>query len=213
MSHLNTRSDGGLTTRRIEALSDGVFAIAMTLLVLELHVPRIEVERAAAQLAPALRALAPHLVTFMVSFVLLGTLWVGQHFQFHWVRRANRTLIWINLFFLMCISFLPFSAALLSEYGANRHAVLVYGVNLLLAGLFLALSWRYAMHRGFVVQALSAAICRGIEIRIWGGFAVYALSTILAFVDPRISLFGFVVVPVVYILPGRVDRHLSRLDS
>jgi uncharacterized membrane protein len=213
MSQIGASNAGGLTTQRIEALSDGVFAIAMTLLVLELHVPRIAAERVAEDLAPALRALAPNLVAFVVSFVLLGTLWVGQHFQFHWVRRTNRPLIWINLFFLMCISFLPFSAALLSEYGANRHAVLVYGVNLLLAGLLLALSWRYAMHHGFVAQALSPAICRSIELRIWGGFAAYALSAILAFVDPRISLVGFVLVPVAYILPGRVDRHFSKADS
>jgi uncharacterized membrane protein len=208
-----TAPTGGLSTVRIEALSDGVFAIAMTLLVLEMHVPRLEPEQVASGLTPALLKLGPSLLAYVVSFVLLGTLWVGQSFQFHWIRRSDRTFLWIHLGFLMCICFLPFSAALLSEYGSIRQAALIYGVNLLLAGTFLDRSWHYAVGRGLVARQLSAEARHAILLRTRGGFLVYALATLAAFVAPWLSLIGFVAVPIAYILPGRVDRHLPTGES
>jgi uncharacterized membrane protein len=204
---------GSLSTVRIEALSDGVFAIAMTLLVLEMHVPRLEPEQVTGGLTGALLKLGPNLLAYVVSFVLLGTLWVGQSFQFHWVRRSDRTFLWIHLGFLMCICFLPFSAALLSEYGAIRQATLIYGVNLLLAGSFLDRSWHYSLGHGLVARELSAEARHGIQLRTRGGLLIYALATLAAFVAPWLSLIGFIAVPIAYILPGRVDRHLPAGDS
>jgi uncharacterized membrane protein len=181
----------------------------MTLLILDIHVPHLPDTGGGSGLGPALLQLWPRLAAYIISFVLLGTLWVGQSFQFHWIRRSDRPLLWLSLGFLMCVAFLPFSAALLSEYGASRNAVLVYGGNLLLAGLFLDQGWHHAVRRNLLGRELSPEACRGISRRTRGGFLVYLVSTLLAFADPRLSLLGFIVVPIAYIRPGLVDRHLD----
>ncbi len=104
----------GLPVNRIEALSDGVFAIAMTLLVLELHVPDVS-SAETGPLAAALLAMWPKFVSFGLGFVLLGSLWVGQHYQFHYVRRTDRPLLWLHLALLLVCSLVPFAVALLGR--------------------------------------------------------------------------------------------------
>src|SRR5215470_5668536 len=99
-------SPQGLTKSRIEALSDGIFAVAMTLLVLDIKPPAV---MQATALPRELLALWPRCLSYVVSFLMLGIYWVGQHNQFHLIRWADRTLLWINVVFLMAISFVPFS--------------------------------------------------------------------------------------------------------
>jgi uncharacterized membrane protein len=93
---------------RIEALSDGIFAIVMTLLILEFHVPNLPLNAPNVEVAPALLALWPKFVSYTVTFVSLGYFWVGHHIMYHAIRRADRTLLWLNIFFFMFVSLLPF---------------------------------------------------------------------------------------------------------
>ncbi|MGH7853350.1 MAG: TMEM175 family protein, partial [Candidatus Binatia bacterium] len=94
---------------RIEALSDGIFAIVMTLLILELHVPNLPPAAPNVEVTPALIALWPKFVSYLVAFVSLGVFWVGHHMMYHAIRRADRTLLWLNIVFFMFVSLLPFS--------------------------------------------------------------------------------------------------------
>src|SRR4051812_40441782 len=110
----------GASPHRIEALVDGVFAVAMTILVLELHVPELGPKATDADLLSALGELAPKILSYASGFVILGTLWIGHHFQFHYIRRSSRALLWINLSFLLVSASLPFAVALLGTYGAMR---------------------------------------------------------------------------------------------
>jgi uncharacterized membrane protein len=198
-------------TNRIEALADGVFAIAMTLLVLEIHVPRLPPPVAGAALARALLALAPNVAGYAVSFIILGTLWIGHHNHFHFIRRADRTLLWINVFYLACIAFLPFATALLASYRDQPLAFAVYGGTLLLAGAFLYAHWAYATTgRRLVDPDLSDAAIAAAKRRIASGFAVYVTATLLSLLSTAAALGLFAVMPLVYMLPGRVDRHLTR---
>jgi hypothetical protein len=113
-------------TTRIEAFSDGVIAIAITLLVLEVRVPHVEEGES---LWDALRGLWPSYVGFGLSFVIIGIIWANHHEMFDFITRANRTLVLLNLLFLLCVGFLPFPTALLAEYlgrEGERAAVNVY---------------------------------------------------------------------------------------
>jgi uncharacterized membrane protein len=93
----------GLGKNRIEALSDGIFAIAMTLLILELHIPNLRHNAPNVQVVPALVKLLPAFGTYVVSFISLGVFWVGHHNMYHAIRRADRVLLWLNIIFL-CLS-------------------------------------------------------------------------------------------------------------
>lgn len=105
---------------RIEALSDGVFSIAMTLLVLELKVPELSHHATNDELLAALAKLRPSFLTFFITFMISGTFWFLHHLTFHFVKHMNQVLCWINLFFLMFVSLLPFSAGLLGHF-AGQH--------------------------------------------------------------------------------------------
>jgi uncharacterized membrane protein len=197
----------GLAKGRVEALSDGVFAIAMTILVLGLQVPE---SSTAPELRARLWALWPKLASYALSFVMLGVLWIGHHYQMHYIRRTNRALIWLNLVFLLAITFLPFSTAVLGNCYREPLAVAVYGGTVIVAGAFLLLHWLYATHRpGMVDAELHPGVARLLSARIVLGLALSALAIVLGFVDTRLSLVVFLSMPLVYFLRSRVDRHTS----
>ncbi len=106
----------GLKPNRMEALSDGVFAIVMTLLVIELSVPLISKLKAAEELGGMLTEMWPKFLAFAVSFLVLGILWSIHHFQFHFIKRSNGMFTWINILFLLSVALIPFSTALIGEY-------------------------------------------------------------------------------------------------
>jgi uncharacterized membrane protein len=105
-----------LGRNRIEALTDGVFAVAMTLPVLDIKVPELRQPTGTADLPLKLLGLGPKLLSYSVSFTILGVYWVGHHIQLSFIRRADRPLLWINILFLLWVALVPFSTALLGEY-------------------------------------------------------------------------------------------------
>jgi len=212
-----TGTGGGLSTGRLEALVDGVFAVAMTLLVLTLSVPREKPGLSPAaltrQLGHDLYALRFTALTYAISFVIAGVYWVGHHNQFPVIRRADRVLLWITVLFLMGVTGIPFSTALLGTYPDQQIAVVLYGVNLIAIGLVLALQWWYATsnHR-LTDDDLDPLLVRQVMRRILMGPLAYLLAIGLSFASPALSLAIYALVPLLYILPGRVDRHLSAPD-
>jgi uncharacterized membrane protein len=172
--NIEAASPQGLTKSRIEALSDGIFAVAMTLLVLDIKPPAVI---QAAAVPRALLALWPRFLSYAVSFLMLGIYWVGQHNQFHLIRCADRTLLWINIVFLMAISFVPFSTALLSAYPLQPSAQTVYGGNLIAIGMILLWHWTYATHRHRLVDPeLDDRMIRSVIRRILIGPALFTLA-------------------------------------
>jgi uncharacterized membrane protein len=134
----------GQSVERLAALSDGVFAVAMTLLVLDLRVPAAEAVHSEHDLWRALLALSPRLVMYMMSFLTLGIFWVGQQTQLNHLARSDRGLSWIHILFLFAVSITPFSTMLLAEFFAYRLALIAYWLNILLLGATLYLSWQSA---------------------------------------------------------------------
>lgn len=133
-----------LGKNRIEALSDGVFAIAMTLLVLEIHVPELPANASNLQLGPALVHLWPKFLSYGVSFISLGVYWVAHHNMYHLIRRSDRVLLWLNLLFFLFAAFLPFSTSVLNDFRQTQVAPLFFGANLTIIGWLLFLQWAYA---------------------------------------------------------------------
>jgi len=132
---------------RITALVDGIFAVAMTLLVLDLKLPEGIKMNTDAEVWRQLAALRGHFLIYALSFVVLGTYWVGNHFQFHFVRKVDRGFLWLNLLFLLFITLLPFSTNLLGGSHDLHVPVVVYGINVLLLSLILLVSLRYLTQR------------------------------------------------------------------
>src|SRR2546427_10695487 len=184
----------GQSVERLAALSDGIFAVAMTLLVLDLRVPVGEAVHGEHELWRALAGLSPRLVMYLMSFLTLGIFWVGQQTQLNHLERSDRNLSWIHLSFLFAVTLTPFSTSLLAEFTARRTALLLYWGNILVLGSVLYVSWGYATKTGLVkgdVPAdVPAAICRRILI----GQSLYALGALLCLFNTHWSIAFIVLV-------------------
>ena len=181
----------GQSVERLAALSDGVFAVAMTLLVLDLHAPAVEAIHSEGGLWMALGALAPRLAMCAITFMTLGIFWVGQQTQLNHLTRSDRTLSWMHLFFLFAVSMTPFSTMLLAGFIAYRVALLVYWFNLLLLGGTLYFTWICAQGLGLVRDDISPAVATAIKRRIVIGQSLYAFGALLCLVSTYVSI-GFI---------------------
>ena len=204
-SRIAPRGSAGLSKGRIEALSDGIFATILVFLVLDIKVPPAP----ANGLAYRLFELWPRLLSYALSFIVLGILWIGHHNQFHFVRRTDRGLLWINLAFLMVVALIPFSASYLGSAPLDPVALRIYGMNLIVAGLVLQAHWMYAT-QGTLCDALGIGIVRMATRRTLLPPFFYAIAIGMTFVDPRLSLAVFFVVPIFYLLPSAIDRQFWR---
>lgn len=197
-------------TTRISALADGVFAIVMTLLVLGVEVPEVPDEMIADQLFREVLFLWPLIASYVVSFLVLGIYWMGHHTQFHFLRGVNHTALWINIVFFMFVSLVPFTTRMVGTYSGQSVALLLYGSNLLAISFVLLAHWKYASHAGLVDPSMGSAAKKKVSRKILIGAAVFAAGIGIAFVQPTLSLFVFLLVPVLHILPGPVHLHWTR---
>jgi uncharacterized membrane protein len=195
---------------RLAALSDGVFAIAMTLLVLDLRVPLSAEVHSENDLWRALIALSPRIVAYLMSFMTLGIFWVAQQTQLNSFTRSDRNLAWIHIGFLLAVSIMPFSTGLLAEFITYRLAVVVYWLNLLLLGVSLFGSICYASHAQLIEDDTTAEIRSTHERRIIAYQALYAVGALLCAIDTYVSIAFLVLLQLNSVfalrLPRR-DRH------
>lgn len=197
----------GQNLERLAALSDGIFAVAMTLLVLDLRVPAREFIHSPAELRSALVSLAPQFVAYLMSFITLGIFWVGQQTQLNHLIRSSRSLSWIHLAFLFAVSVMPFSTHLLAEFISYRTALLAYWLNIFLLGATLYLTWNCALASGLVKDDISPEVTTAIKRRILIAQSLYALGAALSFISTYWSIGFIVLVQLNYAfaprLPGR----------
>ncbi len=195
----------GLGKSRIEALTDGVFATLMTVLVLGLRLPP------GANLPGELLSLWPNILTYAMSFVVLGVYWVGHHNQFHYVKATDRAFLWLNVLFMMSVGFIPFSTSVLGSNFLHRSAVILYGLNLSLAGTALYLIWWYATKNHRLVDPdIDQHVVSSAKRRILAGPAINAVAIGFAFLNPIISVILYIAELAFFILPGHIDVHFSR---
>lgn len=197
----------GQSVERLAALSDGVFAVAMTLLVLDLRAPAAEAIHNEQALWRAMAALAPRLLIYVMSFMTLGIFWVGQQTQLNHLSRSDRDLSWIHLVFLFFVTLTPFSTTLLAEFTVYRTALAGYWLNILLLGGTLYVSWVCAAANGLVKSDLPLSISRAVKRRILIAQGLYAAGALLCLANTYWSIAFIVLVQLNYVfaprLPGR----------
>lgn len=204
-------------TNRIEAFSDGVFAIAITLLILDIHVPLgpIPPEGATIWLLSRLGGQWPNYLSFFLSFLIVGVVWGNHHTMFSYITRSNHFLIILNLLLLLSVVVIAFTAALLGHYigtAGQQAAVMVYSGVLVIGGIFYNLLWWYASrgHR-LIEKNLQPEIVRRVTRRYLLGPTLYAVAFGLSFLwNGTPGLVLCILLAVFYLLPTVADRiHLS----
>jgi uncharacterized membrane protein len=177
----------GSSLDRLGALSDGVFAVAMTLLVLDLKVPQaLGSEHALSRYL--LHDTAHHLLPYAMSFLTLGIFWVGQQTQLEGFTRSTRALTWIHIAFLFAVTLLPFSTGVIAADTSLRLSVGVYWLNLLLLGAVLLVSLRYAERAGLFSEETTAEMRAALERRIVVYQALYALAALTCLIDTYVAI-------------------------
>jgi len=199
----------GQSLDRLTSLSDGVFAVAMTLLVLDLRVPigLLASTTSEHRLWDALLKLGPSFAAYLLSFTMLGTFWLSQHTLLSIFERCDRTLTWIHLGFLFVVSLLPFSAALLAHYVHLRLAVGAYWLNILLLGVMLEWAARYGRKTFLSGDAQAAARLTTFRQRILIAQTLYALAAVICFVSTQASVIALAIVQLYFIVSPRLRRR------
>lgn len=211
---MRTLGGGGLGKTRVEALTDGVFAIAMTLLVFGITIPAVAQDSPAAVFQQKLLELWPKFLTYGISFIVLGIYWVGHHNQFHYIRRTDRTLLWINIFFLMSVGLIPFSTTLMGQFPTQQSAVVLYGANLILAGGLLYTHWWYATDRHRLIDTdVHPEVVSLAKRRILMGPVAFLSAIGLSFLSARFAIVLYALAPLLYLAPGRIDLHWASLPE
>jgi uncharacterized membrane protein len=206
--------DQAPSTNRIEAFSDGVFAIVITLLVLELRVPQIQNKENWYELLIALYTIAPKFLGFIMSFFFVAVFWVSHHQFFHTLNFSRRGLLWINNLFLFFVTFIPFPTAILGAYPENQTAVVFFGTAFFAASLtFAVLRW-YGWEKGeiaadrFSVRSVKKAITRSFLQP-----ALYLLGILASFYNFKFAIIIYFLTPVLLIIPLKLETHSAAKDD
>jgi uncharacterized membrane protein len=207
-----------MRTGRLEAFSDGVFAIAITLLILEIRLPADAGQFDDAALRRALLALWPSYLSYLISFLLIGMIWMNHHRMLHHITRVDGTLLGLNTLLLMNIAFLPFPTRVLAETVGTGHgehtAAVFYGLVLVIGGVLYNAVWWYASagHRllGEHITPREAAVLR----TRWGmGPLLYLVATLIGLLSAAASLACYVLLLLLYLIdmrPRRIDARPRR---
>ena len=196
-----------ISKSRIETLTDGVFAIVMTLLVLEIAVPPLSHSEAAIELPKQLIELWPVILSYGTSFIILGFFWIAHDYQFHYIKRANRAFLWITIFYLMFIAFVPFSTSLIGEYGDQQISIIIYAVNIGIIGFLEYIRWRYATKDHQLVNSdLNPTFIIKMSKRFLLGPVIYLIAVAITFVSTQLSLVMFIDTPLYFLVSARKDK-------
>jgi uncharacterized membrane protein len=205
----DSASEAGQSPRRIEAMTDGIYAVAMTLLVIELKFPeRVEIHTAA-DLARSLAELGPKLISWLLSFMVLALFWYAHHRTFNHVRQVSGRLVALNLAQLACVSLMPFSSALVGEYGGAFLSQLIYSANMVVVALFSQLLSRHIYrHPGLSSVPMSRGAYRGTQVRNFALVAISAIAVVVGyFTLPALGNIAYALMAVVMPLSRRLERR------
>lgn len=170
---------------RIEALTDGIYAVAMTLLVIELKLPAHETIKTQVDLVNAVGHLLPKFIAWVISFLVLSLFWLGHHRLFQAVRHVDGKLVGLNIVQLGLVSLMPFSSALAGEFGATLFSQIFYSCNMaLLAVLALLIARHIYRHPELCAQPMSAGVYRGTQVRIGGLILISTVAVLIAIILP-----------------------------
>ncbi|HOX35803.1 MAG TPA: TMEM175 family protein [Methanoregulaceae archaeon] len=197
-----------ISKSRLEALVDGIFAFAMTLLVTGLTIPVLPGPVAAAELPALVAAMRPEFISLLIAFFILASFWLAHHRQFHHVRMVDMNLVRINLCILLCVILLPFTTSISGDYDHVRIAVDLFHFNLFFLGLFFLVHWWYVNRTPAVTNGEIPKADAGNGMRrslIVPSVAVIGL--IIAFFDPRLSMMVYLLLIPAFFLQSRFSAR------
>ncbi len=198
---------GHRDTARLEAFSDGVFAIAITLLILEIRVPTVDQVEGETSLWRALIELWPSYFGYLISFLVIGMMWINHHNVFKFLVGVDQWLLTINLALLLCISFIPFPTALLAEHITHpdeRTAAALYAAVFFVTALVFYALWRYPTRRApwLLVPDADLKAIAAITRRFSYGPPAYLAAAIIAWISPTVGLVALAVISLLYLAPA-----------
>lgn len=193
----------GEGTDRMQFFSDAVFAIALTLLVLDIRLPEGDTD----DLLGALLALWPQYFAFALSFVIIALNWISHHAKYRVIVRYDGRLLRLNFVLLFLIAIVPFPTSVLSEYGAETPAVVLYAATVAALSITQLVIWAYAVRAGLTSKDVDAAIFRYVVLNILPAPIVFLLSIPIAFLDPQIAMYTwFAIIPATWLF-GWLSRR------
>jgi uncharacterized membrane protein len=203
-------SHGGLQLERIVFFSDAVFAIAITLLIIEVKVPHLEHTATERDFAIALVRLIPNFVGYFFSFLVIGAYWVGHHKIYGHIVAWNYGLVWRNILFLLAIAFMPFSTAFFSEYVGQLVPIILYASTFALAGVLEILLWRYAITHGLTDPNANRTELDHLTWRMSVLPAAGVAAILIGLIKPIFAGFAFAMIPFAHMLVGRKFRREAK---
>ncbi len=204
LSAAHQQEESGTDFERIIFFSDAVFAIAITLLVLEIRIPEIESETLARDLPNAILGLIPRFIVYAFSFLIVAHYWVAHHRLFRFIRRYDASFIWLNILFLLCVAFLPVPSAVVSRYLDQPAAVTFASICLTITSLMATILWIYASNRHRLIDTnLDPDLNHRLHIRGWFSVIVFGIASIVAFANANLAVLLLIAFFVLSSLLGR----------
>jgi uncharacterized membrane protein len=207
-----------ISTQRLEAFSDGVFAIAITLLILEIKIPHHEDIDKFGSLSWYLLNLWPSIFAYVFSFVIIGIYWANHHYLFKLFKKTDHTFNMINVLFLMGISFLPYPTAILGDYITDdlegASAVTFYAIGITIPSLFWLTMWLYASYKGRLTdQRLKPEFIKKLTAIFVISNVIYISAVVISFFSKNIALISVIIMTLVYLKAPKRPEYITQEDS
>ena len=193
---------------RLEALGDGIFSIAMTIMVIELALPAVK-GNSWNDFLSALKFIGSDFLCYVISFVILGIMWYGHRMMFEYIGKTNRYFIFLGVLFYMVVCLVPFSTRFLAHDTLKWYAILMYAVNLSLCNLSLYAQWRYGISKPSLLEReLPHEVRKEAGILFLISPALYSVAVAFSFFLPQVSIGIFILTPLLYLLPNKLDKYM-----
>jgi uncharacterized membrane protein len=197
-----------VTKGTLIGFNDAVFAIAITLLALEIRMPHLSGASFFREFFPALMALAPETFGFAISFFVIAVFWLSYHRVMGLVQRLDAGLFWLNAAFLFFIAIMPFPSAVLGNYGGQEPAVIFYACIMAALSVILWALWAYAVKKGLTQSDLNASLVKAMSIRVTMPAIVGLWSIIIALFNPLLATLSWLAIPLLVRIARR--RYIHR---
>ena len=197
-----------MSANRLESLGDGIFSVAMTILVIELKIPTVQ-GNSLKDLLHGLYETRQELFCYFISFIVLGIMWFGHRMVFEYISRTNRYFIFLGVLFYMVVCLVPFSTRFLAANTFKWYAILMYGLNLSMCNLTLFAQWTYGIKRPTLHARILPAEVRKEATKLFLISPVlYAIAIAISFYIPLVSIIIYFITPILYLLPNKLDKYL-----
>lgn len=203
-----------ITTTRVETFSDGVIAIIITIMVLQLKLPNLDKGGSTVQVINHLKALGPYLFTYAFSFMMIGIFWTNHHHMFHLLEKTDEQLLWQNFLFLFLLSLIPLATAIVGASPFITIAPVVYGIVMLATTLSFVIMRNYSHRKKLIHQDKNQLLNEQIikvshraRIKAIIGACIYLISIPLAYINVYLSYACFIIPPIIFFIPEGIDNE------